>query len=187
MEAPVTGYRRKASIRGTLQVNPPPVPDDLRTALAPPTTFGTKLFEVTALLAVATACKLNVKDAGDILFLRDWIFEELGPSGMSIIMLSGVEWDTLTDAQKELHYTMRASWLSSYSKASHSVLQHWFWKLFKDKTKGFAPLHKVFAKSRSTRPTVVLLPGRKFSSCTLSGHRCLHRTQAPCPWPQDVP
>jgi hypothetical protein len=71
MEAPVTGYRRKASICGTLQVNPPPVPDDLRTALAPPTTFGTKLFEVTALLAVATACKLNVKDAGDILFLRD--------------------------------------------------------------------------------------------------------------------
>jgi hypothetical protein len=92
---------------------------------------------------------------------------------MWIIMLSGVEWDTLTDAQKELHCTMRASWLSSYSKASHSVLQHWFWKLLKDKTKGFAPLHKVFAKSRSTRPTVVLLPGRKFSSCTLSGHRCL--------------
>jgi hypothetical protein len=42
----------------------------------------------------------NVKDAGDLLLLRDCIFEELGPPYMYIIMLSVVEWDTLTDAQK---------------------------------------------------------------------------------------
>jgi hypothetical protein len=114
-----------ASMRGTRQVTPPLTPADLRTALAPPTTFGTNLFEVTTLLAVATACKLNIKDAGDLLLLRDWIFDELRPPYMWIIMLYVVEWDTLTDAQKELHCTMCASWLSSYIKASHSVLQHW--------------------------------------------------------------
>jgi hypothetical protein len=73
-----------ASIRGTRQVTPPPLPADLRTALASPTTFGARLFEVTALLAVATACKLNVKDAGDLLLLRDLIFEELGAPYMWI-------------------------------------------------------------------------------------------------------
>jgi hypothetical protein len=89
---------------------------------------------------------LNVKDAGDLLLLRDWIFEKLGPPYMWIIILSVVECETLTAAQKELHSTMRASWLSSYSKASHTVLQHWPWKFLKDETKLFVPLHKVFAK-----------------------------------------
>jgi hypothetical protein len=51
-----------------------------------------------------------------------------------------------------------------YNKASHSVLQHWVWKLLKGKTKGFGPLHKVFTK--------------------IKVHSC---TQAPYPWPQDVP
>jgi len=55
---------------------------DLHSALAMPTTFGTKLFEITALLAVATACKVNVKDNGDLLLLRDWLLEELGPPYM---------------------------------------------------------------------------------------------------------
>ena len=32
--------------RGTQQVTQPSVPDDLRTALAMPTTFGPKLFEI---------------------------------------------------------------------------------------------------------------------------------------------
>jgi hypothetical protein len=68
-----------ASILGTSQVTPPSMSDDLRTSLTPPTTFGTKLFEITALLAVATACKVNVEDPGDLLLLRYWIFEELGP------------------------------------------------------------------------------------------------------------
>jgi hypothetical protein len=86
------------------------------------------------------------------MLLRDWIFEELGPAYMWIIMLSVVEWNNLTDEKKELHCTMRASWLSSYSKASHSVLQHWLWKFLEDKTKGFAPLHKVFAKIKVDSP-----------------------------------
>ena len=55
---------------------------DLCAALAMPTTFGTKLFEITALLAVAASCKVNVKDTGDLLLLRDWRFEELGPPYM---------------------------------------------------------------------------------------------------------
>jgi hypothetical protein len=72
-------------------------------------------------------------------------FKELGPPYMWIVMLSVVEWEHLTDNQKELHHTMRKSWLSSYSKASH-VLQHWLWSFFKKQTESFAPLHKVFAK-----------------------------------------
>jgi hypothetical protein len=75
-----------------------------------PTTFGPKLFEITALLAVSIACKVKVKDAGDLLLLRDWLFEELGPPYMWIVMLSVVEWEHLTTNQKELHCTMRDSW-----------------------------------------------------------------------------
>ena len=41
---------------------------------------------------------------------------------------------------------MRESWLSSYSKASHTVLQHWLWRFLKKQTESFASLHKVFSK-----------------------------------------
>jgi hypothetical protein len=44
-----------SSLCGTRQVTPPSMPADLCTALAMPTTFGTKLFEITALLTVAAA------------------------------------------------------------------------------------------------------------------------------------
>jgi hypothetical protein len=47
-----------------------------------PTTFGPKLFEISTLLAVSAACKVKVQDAGDLLLLRDWLFEELGPPYM---------------------------------------------------------------------------------------------------------
>jgi hypothetical protein len=43
---------------------------------------------------------------------------------MWIVILSVVEWDNLTAEQKDLYRTMRESWISSYSKASHTVLQH---------------------------------------------------------------
>jgi hypothetical protein len=36
---------------------------------------------------VADACKLNVEDAGDLLLLRDWIFEKLGTPYMWIMMI----------------------------------------------------------------------------------------------------
>ena len=52
-----------------------------------PTTFSTKLFEITVLLAVAAYCNINVKDYGDLLLLRGWIFEELGPPYMWMTML----------------------------------------------------------------------------------------------------
>jgi hypothetical protein len=75
-----------ASLRGTRQVTPPSMNTDLRTGLAMPTTFGPKLFESTALIAVSavckvkvTVCKVKVKDTWDLLLLRDWLFEELAP------------------------------------------------------------------------------------------------------------
>jgi hypothetical protein len=86
------------------------------------------------------------KTPWDLLLLRDWLFEELGPPYMWTVMLSVVEWEHLTDDQKELHSTMRESWLFSYSKDSHTVLHHWLWRFLKQQTKSFAPLHKVFSK-----------------------------------------
>jgi hypothetical protein len=65
---------------------------------------------------------------------------------MWIVMLSVVEWKHLTDKQKDLHRTMRESWISSYSKASLTVRQLLLWRLLKKQTQAFAPLHKVFAK-----------------------------------------
>jgi hypothetical protein len=141
-----------SSLRGTRQVTPPSVPDDLSTALAMPTTFGPRLFEISTLHAVSAACKVKVKDAGDLLLLRDWLFEELGPPYMWTVMLSVVEWEHLTDDQKELHSTTRELWLSSYSKASHAVLQHWLWRFLKKQTESFAPLHKVFSKIKVDSP-----------------------------------
>ena len=89
-------------------------------------------------------CTVKVKDTGDLLLLRDWLFKELGPPYMWTVMLSIVEWEHLTAYQKDLHSTMIDSWHSSYSKASHTVLQHWIWRFLKKQTQSFAPLHKVF-------------------------------------------
>jgi hypothetical protein len=65
---------------------------------------------------------------------------------------SVVEWEHLTDNQKELHITMRESWLSSYSKASHTVLKNCLWRFIKKQTESFAPLHKVFSKIKVDSP-----------------------------------
>jgi hypothetical protein len=70
----------------------------------------------------------------------------------NFVMLSVVEWEHLTTGKKDLHHTMRDSWLSSYSKASHTVLQHWLWRFLKKQTQTFAPLHKVFAKIKVDQP-----------------------------------
>jgi hypothetical protein len=126
---------------------------------------------------------VHVKDAGNLLLPRDWIFE-LGPPYMWNVMLSVVDWDNLTYEQKELHCTMRASWLSSYSKASHTVLQHWLWRFLKKQTPGFAPLHTVFAKINS--------PDSGTSAWTeifllYPVTYVFYHAQDPCPWPQVVP
>ena len=55
-----------SSTRSPRQVTPPSMPDDLPAALAMPTTFGPKLFEISTLHAVSAACKVKVKDAGDL-------------------------------------------------------------------------------------------------------------------------
>ena len=67
-------------------------------------------------------------------------------------MLSVVEWEHLNDNQKELHRTMRESWLFSSSNASHPVLQHWLWRFLKKQTESFAPLHQVFSKIKVDSP-----------------------------------
>jgi len=65
--------------RGPRQVTLTSVPHDLRTALAMPTTFGPKLFEVSTFHDVSAACKVKVKDDGDLLLLRDWLLRSSGP------------------------------------------------------------------------------------------------------------
>ena len=139
------------SISGLQQVTPPSMSADLCAALAQPTVFSPKQFEITMLLAIVTACK-PIKDDGDLLLLRETLIEELGPAYMWLIMLSVVEWATLPDDQKTQHTDMRLAWLSGYSKASEAVLQHWLWKLLKKKTEAFAPLHRVFAKIKPGSP-----------------------------------
>jgi hypothetical protein len=67
------------SIRGPRQVTLPSMSSDLLAALAMPTTFGPKLFEITSLLTVASACKVNVKDTGDLFSFETGFLENLGP------------------------------------------------------------------------------------------------------------
>jgi hypothetical protein len=107
--------------------------------------------EVVALFAVAAECK-PVKDAGDLLLLREKLIEELGPAYLWLIMISVVEWATLSADQKAQHTDMRLALLSSYNKASEAVLQHWLWKLLKKNTEVFAPLHRVFVKIKPGSP-----------------------------------
>jgi hypothetical protein len=66
-----------APTRGPGQATPPSVPADLRTVIAMPTTFGPKLFEITVLLAVSTACK--VKDTGDLCSFVTGFLRSSGP------------------------------------------------------------------------------------------------------------
>ena len=111
----------------------PSTPDDLRAALRPQASFGVKFFEINVLHAVFAACP-DVKDAGDLLILRETLLEELGPAYIWLINLSLVDWNSLSEEDKELNIQIRLDWLASYSKASEAVLQHWFWKLLKSKT-----------------------------------------------------
>jgi hypothetical protein len=84
----------RASISGPRQVTPHSMSADLSPALAMPTTFCTKLFEITVLIAIVNTCK-PVKDAGDLLLLRETLIQELGPAYMWLIMLSFIEGATL--------------------------------------------------------------------------------------------
>jgi len=68
----------------------PATPDDLRTALGAPTSYGVKLFEVIVLQAILKACP-DVKDAGDLLILRETLLEDMGPAYMWLINLSLVD------------------------------------------------------------------------------------------------
>ncbi len=84
----------------------PDTPDDLRTALGTPDSFGVKLFEINVLQSILKACP-DVKDAGDLLFLREILLEEFGPAYMWLINLSLVDWLSLSDDDKTLNAQMR--------------------------------------------------------------------------------
>jgi hypothetical protein len=150
VRAPRFGTRAPASMTPPAPERPA-TPDDLRTALGAPTSYGVKLFEVIVLQAILKACP-DVKDAGDLLILRETLLEDMGPAYMWLINLSLAEWQSLSDDDKALNAQMRLDWLASYSKASEAILQHWFWKLLKSKTQNFAPLHHVFVRVKSGSP-----------------------------------
>ena len=94
-------------------------------------------------------------------------------------MLSVVEWDHLADNQKELHLTIHKSWISSYSKASHIVLQHWLWRFLKKQTQAFSPLHKVFAKIKVDSPdSGTSVWTEIFLLCPITGASIAHKLLA---------
>ena len=66
------------SIRGTRKVTPPSMPADLLAALAMSTTFGPKLFQISTLHAVSSACKVKVKDNALCMPSGDWRSKEAG-------------------------------------------------------------------------------------------------------------
>ncbi len=80
----------------------PRTPDDLRDVLRAPDSFGVKLFEINVLQAILTACP-DVKDAGDLLILRETLLEEFGPAYMCLINLSLVDWLSLSADDKTLN------------------------------------------------------------------------------------
>ena len=92
----------------------PDTPDDLRTALGTPDSFGVKLFEISVLQSILKACP-DVKDAGDLLLLREILLEEFGPAYMWLINLSLVDWLSLSADDKTLNAQMRLDWLASYT------------------------------------------------------------------------
>ena len=52
-----------------------------------------------------------------------------------------------------MYTVMRMSWVAAYAKGSEQILQHWLWKLLKDKTEHLSPLLKVFSDNPGTAPS----------------------------------
>jgi hypothetical protein len=138
------------------------MPFDLRSALAMPTTFGPKLFEIIALHAVSAAYKVKVKVAGDLLLLRDWLFEEFAPPYMWTVMISVVEWEHLTDKRNCI---ARCANRGSPTKVKPRTpyFSTGFGGSSRNRQNLSHPSTKCLRKSRSTRLTVEHLRGRKFS------------------------
>jgi hypothetical protein len=143
----------------------PSTPNDLRNALRAKASFGVKLFEINVLQTIFATCP-NVKDAGDLLILRETLLEELGPAYMWLINLSLVDWKSLSAEDKELNTQMRLDWLASYSKASESVLQHWFWKLLSPKRRISRHFTTYSFVCALVHLTAALMGGPKSFSCT---------------------
>jgi hypothetical protein len=125
------------------------MPDDLQAALGAPSSYGQKMFGRGEMASITPDFK-PVKDPGGLITLRAQTIASLGPGFLWIIMLSPVELASLTDEEKEMHATMRMSWVSAHDKGSELILQYWFWKLLQDKTELFGPLLKVFSSNLGT-------------------------------------
>ena len=95
----------------------------------------------------------TVEDPGVLIALCAQPIATLGPAFLWIIMLSPVEWASLNDEEKEMHATMRMSWVATCDKGSELILHHWLWKLLKDKTEHFGSHFKVFSSNPSTAPS----------------------------------
>ena len=76
--------------------------------------------------------------------LRTKLLEHFGLPLMWVVMLTQCEYDHLAPDNREMHADMRVSWLSAYAKGSELVLQHWLWKLLRDKSQTFGALLQVF-------------------------------------------
>ena len=88
---------------------------------------------------------LSKTDPSDLIPFRAQMLGILGPAYVWLIMLSPVEWATLSTADQEMYTNMRIAWIGAYAHGSEIVLQHW--QLLKDKPKNLAPSSKC---SRTT-------------------------------------
>ena len=75
------------------------------------------MFDTTTLDARMAVCKLTVKDPADLLILRQILFEELSPQFMWIFYTSVLEWEQLSDTEKEQHTKMCETWNAHGRKA----------------------------------------------------------------------
>ena len=90
------------------------------------------------------ASVLAVNGPEALVVLRTQLLEHFGLPLMWVIMLTPCEYDNLAPEDREMHAEMRVAWLSAYAKGSELVLQHWLWKLLRDKSQTFGALLQVF-------------------------------------------
>ena len=76
--------------------------------------------------------------------LRTKLLEHFGLPLMWVIMLTPCEYEHLAPEDRAMHAEMRVAWLSAYAKGSELVLQHWLWKLLRDKSHTFGALLQIF-------------------------------------------
>ena len=86
----------------------------------------------------------QIKVPEDLVTFRSQLLEQMGLTLMWVLMLTSCEYDNLDLGVRNMHAEMRTSWLSAYTKGSELVLQHWLWKLLRDKSHTFGALLQIF-------------------------------------------